>query len=56
MDNYNCDVVKFMYDELKLSDNTLDIKTHFETIEKLGSSTKQFRLIVVSIIPVNQEH
>ena len=52
LDNYNCDVVKFIYDELRLSDNTIDIKTHFEIIERLGSSTKKFRLIVISIIPV----
>ena len=55
LDNYNCDVVKFIYDELRLYDNTIDIKTHFETIERLGSSTKKFRLIVISVIPVNQE-
>lgn len=51
LDNYNCDVVKFIYDELRLYDDTIDIKTHFEIIERLGSSTKTFRLIVISIIP-----
>ena len=51
LDNYNCDVVKFIYDELRLYDDTIYIKTHFEIIERLGSSTKTFRLIVISIIP-----
>ena len=54
LDNYNCDVVKLTYDDLKISKDTLEIKTHFETVEELGSSTKKFRLIVLSIIPVNQ--
>ena len=54
LDNYNCDVVKFIYDDLRISKDTLEIKTHFEIIEELGSSTKKFRLIVISIIPVNQ--
>lgn len=53
-DNYNCDLVRFTYDKLELSENELIIKTHFETIERVESSTTVFRLVVVSVIPVNQ--
>lgn len=54
LDNYNCDVVSFFYDNIYLKNGDLIVETHFETLEEVDSSTPRFRLIVLSIIPAYQ--
>jgi len=54
LDNYICDKVIFVYDELNVTEDSINIRTHFETIKNIPSSALESRLIVLSVIPAEQ--
>ena len=54
LDDYRSDNIKFTYDALGVYTDRLDIQTHFEVIEHHPSSVNNSRLIVISVIPVDQ--
>jgi len=54
VDNYVCDDILFVYDELNVKEDSINIKTHFETIKQFTSSAVEKRLIVISVIPAEQ--
>jgi len=54
LDNHVCDDIRFTYDTLNVSSNAMEIETHFELIRSIPSSAGECRIIVLSIIPINQ--
>ena len=54
LDDHVCDDIRFTYDTLEISKDRLNIETHFEMIKRTPSSAVKYRIIVLSIIPVNQ--
>lgn len=54
LDDYNSSLYRFTYDRLSISDDRMDIQTHFELLQQSSSSLDKTKLIVLSIIPVNQ--
>ena len=51
-DNYTWEDRQFVYDKLIVSDNDIDIKTHFEIIDNDTGDVGTIKIVVVSIIPV----
>lgn len=54
LDDHVCDDIRFTYDTLEISKDRLNIETHFEMIKRTPSSAVKYRIIVLSIIPINQ--
>lgn len=46
--------LKFTYDKLNVSSDHLEIKTHFDILKTVGTSAENYRVIIISIIPVEQ--
>lgn len=54
IDDYICDDILFVYDELSVTEENISIRAHFETIEQYASTAVNKKLIVISMIPVEQ--
>lgn len=53
-DKYTNEDIVFTYDELELKQENIKIRTHFEIIKGAYGDVGFQKLIVVSVIPLNQ--
>lgn len=54
LDNYNGEKIRFVYDDINIYEDSLEIKTRFEGANNTNINNGDQSIIVFSIIPVNQ--
>ena len=48
------DIIRYKYDELRITNGKLKVKTHFQVINRYKSSAASSGIMVLTIVPVEQ--